>query len=105
MNDATWIPEALLAARAICHFLIGVQVLVFTAHEGSHHRKVVGLVASVCIGTNFAESVRILSNFTDYAQSTEPYLPIIMATFLVFITWSHGNVAAFFPRKVLDRLP
>lgn len=105
MIDQVWFPTALLAIRGACHLLIFLRVATYTAQEGEHHRKVVGLVAAAFAGFNLAEALRIFFNFGDFVTSVEPYLPGIMVCVLIFVTWSGGNMASWFPRKILDRLP
>lgn len=105
MTDQALLPIALLAIRCACHVMIFLRVATYTSHEGSHHRKIVGAVAALFAGLNLAEALRIVFNFQAFTASVEPYLPGIMVCVLIFVTWSGGNMASWFPKKLLDRLP
>lgn len=105
MIDLDWLNASLLAVRCACHALIFLRVASFTASQGQQHRRVVGLVAAMFAGFNLAEALRIMFNFSAFSDSTEVYLPGIMICVLIFVTWSGGNMAAWFPRRVLDKLP
>lgn len=103
MSEMTWLPVALLTIRGLCHFLIFLRVASFA--QGGHHRKGVGFIAAIFAGFNFAEAIRIVSNFRTFVGSVEPYLPGIMIMVLIFVVWSGGNVAKLLPRKIVERLP
>lgn len=105
MSEAPVFSVALLALRATCHLLICLRVAGYMAEGEGRHRKIVGIAAGLFAGFNFAEFIRILSNFAAYVDNVEPYLPGIMLMVLVFVVWSGGNLARFLPRKILERLP
>lgn len=105
MTDGTYVAMALLAMRGACHFLIALKIFCYKPTNHREHRKVVGLIAAIFGGANLAEFIRILSNFTKFSMSVEPYLPVVMLFVLIFVTWSGGNVARLLPQKLLQRLP
>ena len=105
MNESAYMAMALLAMRSACHFLVALRIFSYRPSNQREHRKVVGLAAAIFGGANLAEFIRILSNFTKFSLSVEPYLPIVMLFVLIFITWTGGNIARLFPQKLLQRLP
>lgn len=105
MTDYLWIPSLFLSCRGLCHFLIFLRVASYTTDHSFQRRKTVGIFAAVFAGANLSESIRIASNFSSCPVNFEPYLPVIMISVLTFVTWSGGNIAKFFPRKLLERLP
>lgn len=106
MNDITMIAPALLAIRGLSHVLIFLRIVTYCpSPSADKHRKVVGLCAAIFAGANLAESIRIFHNFSSFVANVEPYLPVIMVMVLIFITWSGGNIAKMFPKKLLERLP
>lgn len=105
MTEFSWLNAALLSIRAAAHFLIFLRVYSYASDPYAKHRKSVGLLAAVFAGCNLAETIRILSNFSEFVNNVEPYLPGIMVCVLIFVTWSGGNIASFLPNKILKRLP
>jgi hypothetical protein len=105
MSESTYLAMALLAMRGACHFLIALRIFSYKPTNQREHRQVVGLIAAIFGGANLAEFLRILNNFTQFAVSVEPYLPIVMLFVLIFVTWSGGNIARLLPQKLLQRLP
>lgn len=106
MSESPVIPLIFLSVRGLCHFLIFLRIFTYTAHRGGKHRQVVGLVAALFAGLNLAEAGRILVALLSPAPIGEDlYLPGQMLFVAAIVFWANGNLATFFPKKLLQRLP
>lgn len=103
MND--YLALALLSIRGACHFLIFLRVATYTPKTSDHHRRVVGFAAALFAGLNLAEVIRVLTKAPTLSGTIEPYMPAIMFFVLLAVIWAGGNLAKFFPHKLLERLP
>lgn len=106
MSESPVLPLIFLSIRGLCHFLIFVRIFTYTAHGHGKHRQVVGLVAAMFAGLNLAEAGRILAAMLSSDPIAEGmYLPGQMLFIMAIVFWANGNLATFFPKKLLQRLP